>query len=190
MIPLILKTQYIDRDTGEVYAEKRKYVSPAFDEEKGYLFWVRKHNVRMFQDIDFPPELSLVDIGRLAKLSKKVFRDTNLLAYRGNGGVKPMSVDQIAEVIELKKRQAYNFLARMQRIGMIKKIDVPTKVNGKQKKVPHYYLNPIYFCSSNRINLNLYLLFQDQLDPLLPEWVKQKFAEGLERMKEAEGCDK
>lgn len=181
---MVRDTAYVDVETGEVYSRKRRFVDVQFDEEKGYLFWNRRSHVKTFNHVDFPAEMSFADIGRMAKLAKRVWRDTNMLAYRSDGGVKPYDVERIAEVIGLGPRQAYRFIAKMINLGIMAKVKV--EVGGK--KEIHYYLNPIHFCSSNRINLNLYLLFRDQLDQVLPEWVKQKFAESERKQKEKEGA--
>ena len=61
----------------------------------------------------------------------------------------------------------------------INTLDYVNKVNvdtGGHKEV-HFYVNPIYFFSSNRIPLNLYLIFRKELDKVLPSWVKAKYAE-------------
>ncbi len=39
------------------------------------------------------------------------------------------------------------------------------------------YVNPIYFCSTNRIPLNLYLIFQKHFDEVMPAWVVERYRE-------------
>lgn len=173
MIKTIKQVRYINTETGEVFGEKNHFFPAAFDEEKGYLFWVRKNSCRSFHDVEFPPEMTDIDIGRMTRLSKKVWSNTNMLGYRGNGGIKPYDIEKIAEVLRLKPRQTRNFISKMIKLGVMAKVKV--EVGGK--KETHYYLNPIYFFSGNRIPLNLYLIFREQLDAVLPEWVKEKFAE-------------
>ena len=168
---MLRRIEYRDPDTGYILRAKERFVDVQWDEEKGYLFWNRKAHTKLFNDVDFPDEMTFADRGRMATLAKKVWRDTNMLAYRGNGGIKPYGIEHIAKVIKTEKRQAYNFVEKMIRLGMMAKVKVET--DGRQET--HYYLSPIHFCSTNRINLNLYLLFREQLDAVLPDWVKIEF---------------
>ncbi|MFE5319774.1 hypothetical protein ACFQ88_13790 [Paenibacillus sp. NPDC056579] len=38
-------------------------------------------------------------------------------------------------------------------------------------------MNPLYFFSDRYLPLSLYLLFQEQIDKHIPDWVKQKYRE-------------
>jgi hypothetical protein len=173
------RKRYVDTKTGEIYGEKVRHIAVAFDEEKGYLFWARKSFAKSFLDVDFPEEMTMVDRGRMATLAKKIWSNTNMLGYRGNGGVRPYDVKKIGEVIGLRPYQAGQFVRKMIRLGIMARVNV--EVGGK--KETHFYINPIYFFSSNRIPLNLYLIFRRQLDEVLPDWVKRKYMEQEEREK-------
>jgi hypothetical protein len=151
-----------------------------FDTSKGYLLDFHQGGVRMFYDVNYPDEMTFAERGRLATLAKKIWSNTNMLAYRGNGGVKPMTVEQIGEVIQLKPYQTRAFLRKMVRLGVMAKATI--EVSGQ--KETQWYISPLYFFSSKYLPLNLYLLFRKQLDGVLPEWVKQKFSEA-ERAEQA-----
>ena len=168
---MIKTTQYIDQITGELMHEKKSYYADSFDEEKGYLFWNRKNFVKMFSDVPFPTTMSKMDIAHMTLLVKKIWSNTNMLGYRGNGGIKPYDVDGISKIIGLQRRQTISFLNKMQSIGMIAESVV--KVEDVSER--HYYINPIYYFSSNRLPLNLYLLFRVQLDAVLPNDIVSKF---------------
>ena len=170
---MIKKTQIIDNETGKLCSTKVQYISAAFREDRGYLFWARKNFAKSFQDVPYPPEMSFDEIGQMAVLAKHIWADTNMLGYRGNGGVKPYNVEQIGQIIKVGRRQAYRFVNKMIRLGMMAKVKIKTKTRTEMQ----FYVNPIYFFSSNRIPLNLYLIFREQLDEVLPEWVKAKFME-------------
>jgi hypothetical protein len=158
-------------DNGEVRSVQEKNFAPVFDEEKGYLFWARKSFAKSFHDVDFPEEMNDLEIGRMARLAKRIWSNTNMLGYRGNGGVRPYSTDKIAEVLNMKTRQAYRFIEKMVKLGVLARVKVET---GGSKET-HLYVNPIYFSSTNRIPLNLYLIFRKQLDEVFPEWVKESY---------------
>ena len=168
---MIRHTTDYDERTGEKIRSTEKHFAPAFDEEKGYLFWARKSFTKSFADVDFPPEMNDLEVGRMARLAKKIWSNTNMLGYRGNGGVKAYNLDKIAQILNLQPRQAYRFIEKMIRLGILAKVKIKT---GETEET-QLYVNPMYFFSSNRINLNLYLLFHKQLDKYIPEYAKEEY---------------
>jgi len=168
-----LDKRWVNTNTGEVSGESSKEFPPHFDEERGYLFWHRKQFVKTFADVPFPVDMTLEDIGRMTLLSKRVYSQTNMLGYRGNGGVKSYSMDQVGEIIHCGPRQARRFFERMVKFGLMAKVKVVVGVCDELQ----WYLNPIYFFSNNRLPLNLYLLFREQLNAVLPRWVIERFGE-------------
>lgn len=168
---MIKKTDIIEPETGEIVHSKTSDLFAVFDEQKGYLFWSRKAFSRSFSSIDYPVGISVSDIGRLTLLSKRIWANTNMIGYRGNGGVRPMTIKHMGGVIGLGGYQAGVFIRKMIRLGIMARVDV----NSAGLQESQYYINPIYFCSTNRIPLNLYLIFREQLDNYLPNWVKQKY---------------
>lgn len=171
-MPLEVKTIITDMDTGEVKRERRRVIKH-WDMEKGYLLWSNKKSVRMFEDIELPQTLTNVEIASLYRLSKHLFHNTNMLYYVSNNSVKAMGVDEVGKVIKLKKRQAYNFLKKMVSCRVIMRGDFTLG----ESFFTCYYMNPIYFFNSKWLSLNLYLLFKEDLDQMLPGWVKEKFVE-------------
>lgn len=162
----------VNEKTGEVLKNNIKFVTASFDDEKGYLFWARKSFAKSFVDVPFPKQLTHAEIGKLTILAKCIWSNTNMLGYRGSGGVKPYTEEMIAKQIGLCGKRGRQFISKMMDLGIVRKVDVI----GGENVDTHFYINPLYFFSSNRIPLNLYLLFRDQLDGVLPEWVKQRFA--------------
>jgi len=169
---ILKRTQYINTGNGVIQKEDARFVTAAFDDEKGYLFWARKGFAKSFADVDFPKAMTMKERGQMATLAKKMWSNTNMLGYRGNGGVKPYNDEQIGTIVGLKAYQGKAFVRKMIRVGMIAKVTVTTE----GERVIQYYINPIYFFGSNRIPLNLYLIFKNQLDKVLPAWVLEKYA--------------
>jgi len=165
------ETRIIDPATGEVKHSKVRAINAAFDEEKGYLFWARKNFAKSFSDVPYPNEMTDTEIGRMARLAKKIWSNTNMLGYRGNGGVRPYGVPEVAKELGISERQARTFLNKMVRLGLMARVEVEV---GEATET-HLYINPIYFFSSNRVPLNLYLIFREQFDAVLPEWVKREY---------------
>ena len=176
---LIKKTQYINPDTGEVQNEKVQHLASAFHDEKGYLFWARKNFAMSFADVDFPESMTMKERGQMATLAKNMWSNTNMLGYRGSGGVRAYNEEQIGELIGLKAYQAKDFVRSMIRVGMLAKVTVLVR----SETITQYYINPIYFFGSNRIPLNLYLIFKSQLDEVLPRWVKDEYAASRDKAK-------
>ncbi|SPF51141.1 hypothetical protein SBF1_50025 [Candidatus Desulfosporosinus infrequens] len=167
----MIRATEITDDHGNVVSTKKTYFKDMFDEEKGYLFWNKSSFVKTFQDVELPNEITKSDIANLFLLSKKVYSTTNMIGYRGNGGIKAMDIPQMANVIRDTERHTVLFLNRMVKKRIMAKIEV--KIG--DDVITQWYFNPIYFFSSNRLSLNLYLLFQKDLDNFIPEYAKQKF---------------
>jgi len=176
---LIKVTQIINPDTGQITSEKVQHIAAAFHDEKGYLFWARKNFAKSFVEVDFPESMTMKERGQMATLAKHMWSNTNMLGYRGSGGVKAYTDEQIGVLVGLKAYQARDFVRSMIKVSMIAKVTV--LLGGE--KTTQYYVNPIYFFGSNRISLNLYLIFRKQLDEVLPRWVREEYAASSEKVK-------
>jgi len=170
---LIKTVTYTDEYSGEIVNRKQYGVGKRFDPEKGYLFRNQAGGFSQLYDVPFPDDMTDIEIGRMTRLAKKMWGNTNMLGYRGNGGIKPHDIASIGKVINLEQRQTYNFINKMINLGIIAKV----KIESKGQIDYQYYVNPLYYNSSNRIPLNLYLLFRKQLDPYIPSWAKKLYIE-------------
>jgi hypothetical protein len=163
-----------DRVKGEnVFESTKGFYPPRFDEERGYLFWNRKTFAKQFSDVDFPKDMTMLDRGRLATLAKRIWGNSNVLVSKKNGQKQPIDVAEIADTIGLSMRYTEEWLQRMNMMDVIVFNDVIRRGN----KERFYYVNPLYFFSSNRMPLALYLMFRDVIDAQLPYEVKTKFAQ-------------
>jgi hypothetical protein len=151
--------------------QDRRYYPDKFSDEKGYQFWTQKHACRVFADVPFPKEMTIADIGRMTILSKHIYRDSNVLAYRGNGGVRPYDMDGMAKLLDVKERQAYRFVEKMIRLEVMAKGTF--EIGGSMEQ--QYFISPIYFFSGKYINHTLYMLFRNQLNKTLPKWVVDRY---------------
>lgn len=173
------RTMYIDTDTGEIVSDQRRTVGNRFDAEKGYLFRNQAGKFSQFYDVPFPQEINDIELGRMTRLARHMWSKTNMLGYRGNGGIRPYDMAGIANLINLGERQTYRFVTKMVELGImaIVKIDSGGKIDCQ------YYINPLYFSSSNRISLNLYLLFRESLDAYIPKWAQERFNEQVKSVR-------
>lgn len=170
---IIINTQ-VDADTGEVLSKNEQLQNyKYFDPEKGYLFHPNKDSVKSFPGCGLPEDLTDSETARLYRLSLAIHKDSNLLCYKSRNAIKPMNTAKIAAYLRLSVRRTLLFLQRMIQRRIIGRVKV--KIGNSQET--QYYLNPIYFFCGKWLNVNLYFLFQRDLDKMLPKWVIQEFGE-------------
>ena len=146
------------------------------------MLFLNNNQVRTFPHVAWPDGVTKLDRANLFELSRHIYGKTNMLAYRGSHDVvKPMNETQMSDVVELCTKRFKTWLNRMIRLGMIARLNIEIE----DQVIIQYYLNPIYFFSDKYLPLNLYLLFQAQIDRHLPDWVKQRFEESKATVKEA-----
>lgn len=170
---IIINTQ-VDAETGEVLSKNEQVQNyKYFDPEKGYLFHPNKDSVKSFPGCGLPEDLTDSETARLYRLSLAMHKDSNLLCYKSRNAIKPMNTAKIAAYLRLSVRRTLLFLQRMIQRRIIGRVKV--KIGNSQET--QYYLNPIYFFCGKWLNVNLYFLFQRDLDKMLPKWVIQEFGE-------------
>jgi hypothetical protein len=93
-----------------------------------------------------------------------------MLGYRKGKEIKPYTAQEIGALVGLYARSGYlAFINKMLRLHVMHKIQDTS--NEWQ-----YYINPAYFMANGaRLTLSLFLLFKDDLMPILPEWVMGEF---------------
>lgn len=155
---------------GVVVRMKREYIADALTPE-GYRVPPHKRGAVMFADICFPPEMTDAEVGKLARLAKLMIADSNMIGYRGHGGIKPYTRDDICALVGLSGKRGREFVCKMITLGVM--AVVTRRVGDIERE--EYYINPAYFFAGKRISLNLYLLFRESLDPILPAWVRREF---------------
>jgi hypothetical protein len=178
---MVLKQRIItfNNRTGEVINEKIKdlYYNP-FDPKKGYNFKYKSRTIKSYLDIELPKCFSDSEVGKIFRLSRCIYGDSNLLARRVHSTVKPLTKEYIIKEFKLKDRQGRALLKKL----IDNKVLKPVPISFNNRKEIHYYFNPIYFFSGTYLSLNLYLIFQDELKNHLPEHVILKFLEQAERL--------
>jgi hypothetical protein len=170
-VVFVIKVERIIDEHGQIVRETQREIPAYFDDAEGYLLWPRKNHGKHYRDTPFPAGMSFMDIGRMTVLSESMWSNTNMLGVKGQGGVKPFDLTDIAKVLKVAERQSYRFVDRMLKLGVMAKV----KVMGNGESEIQYYINPLYFFGGKRLPLSLYLLFRKQLDAVLPTWVIQRF---------------
>lgn len=170
----------ISQKTGEVYSEKRQFIEDVFTEE-GYRVPPRKAGVKMFNTIPLPKAMTYNEKGRIGDLAKCMISVTNMLGYRSGGNILPYTAQHIINLVELSSKRGKQFLKKMIDLGVMQ--TNTRKYAGIEST--EYYINPIYFFAGKRISFNLYLLFREHLDPILPLWVKKEFLRAVSEFEKA-----
>jgi hypothetical protein len=164
------ETIYYD-DHNNVIKKKKLLYPDRFDETKGYLFWNQKQHCKVFPNIEYPGEMTDGEIGKLARLARHIYRDSNILAYRSRGGVKPHTIESMSMILGVKPKHCKEYISKMISLGVMAKSDFIFC----DERAVFYFISPLYYFSGKRINNTLYVLFQKQLDPYLQDWVKDRF---------------
>jgi len=155
---------------GEVFNEKEIKLPDRFNEE-GYLIPYNKRGSKMFADVPFPDRMNDAEIGKTARLAKLMVSTSNLLGYRTKTGIKPYTEKQLIEIVGLSSYRGKEYISKMINVGMMQR---NKRIIGEVES-EEFYLNPAYFFAGKRISLNLYLLFRENLDPILSDWAKKEF---------------
>ena len=107
-----------------------------------------------------------------------------------------MQKEHIAKILGLSARSCARFLNRMLKLNIIAKKEIFTVSKNKlssrsDRKLPvfhfnllrlnqkikeeNYFFSPVYFFAGNWLSYDLYILFRNDLDKMLPVWVVSKF---------------
>lgn len=165
---------YTNPITGE-HTEKKSYVDMMFDDEAGYIAWTKKKSVKTYIDHPFPKEFTWAEKGRIETLKHYILKDNQFLVYRSNRAIKPIEIKQLCTILELSERRAKLFIKKMKQYVILKEVSF----NG----MVYYSFNPLYGLKDRRITSTLYLIFQEELQEYLPQWVITKFVEQAEELK-------
>lgn len=174
------KITTFDNKTGYILDEKERGLYNPFDPEKGYNFKYKTISIKSYLDIPLPSGFSDSDLGKLLRLSRRIYANSNMIGQRKGTYIKPFTQDDIIKFLGLKDRQGRTFIKKVLEKKVIRRFELTEQ----GKTFVQFYFNPIYFFSGTYLNINLFLLFQDELNKHLPLWVIAKFLEQAESEKE------
>lgn len=156
-------------ETGEITETRPQIREMQFSDERGYLFRFRDNYVRIFSDSPLPSSLSWSEKGKLAELQSYIIGDSQLLGYRSNGKFCPLTIKEIANIFKCKERYAYHTINQAKIKGIIKEIVFDGDT--------WYSYNPLYGLKNKRLTLHAYVVWQNELCDVIPDWVKKRFSE-------------
>lgn len=149
---LIKIEHVVDTETGHILSTKQHKMKMYLFTERGFKFNNNNRTLKTYPSVKWP-KLSHSDLGLLFLLGR-VMQDGNAI---------PLSMEEIANVLSLSVNRAYLFINRMIKKKMIKR-------GGRS-----LYINPSYLFVGSWMSPELYFLFQESLDAIIPKWVQKKF---------------
>lgn len=161
------KTRYINVSTGEVVHELSSFVDMQFNEE-GYLFWNRKNAVKTFLDMPLPDVFGWAEKGRIGELRHFILKDNQFLVYRSGNKLKPVDIAEMCRIFKVCARKCKAFVKKMKQYRILKEVFVDD--------IRYFAFNPIYGLKEKRLSLHVFLIFQQELEEVLPPWVIERFA--------------
>lgn len=160
----IKRETIINPETGE-FTEKQKYIDSLYS-KRGYVLKYNNDYIKLFLDNGLPEECSLMDCGKFYRLIRYIIGENQLLGYRSSK-IKPLTVEKMSEIFKCSDRQTRRFLKEMRNLKVIKEVCI--------NDTKWYAVNPLYALKSKYLSLTTFIIFQDELTPVLPRWVVNSF---------------
>lgn len=161
---------YINNDGESVHSYAVSFTG-RFHDSNGYSLYAYGKTINTRTTVRFPKEMNKSDVANMLFLAVHLQMKTNVLVYRTKKGNVPMKVKQISDVIGTQDRQTQRFLSKMIGLGMMKKVTI----NATDIKVVRYLINPLFFLNGKAISDELYWLFNEELNKVLPKWVQDEY---------------
>jgi hypothetical protein len=151
---------------GEVVSETtRKHYNP-FKEGLGYNFKYKSIFVKSYLGISLPDIFKDIELGRIYRISKMMYSDSNLLARRSDNKIVPLTRDDIQNKLGMHRTKFVPFWNKLVDNKIIKAVMLDNE---------YFCMNPLYYNSTTYLPLYLFITFQDELKDQLPEWVIEKY---------------
>jgi hypothetical protein len=171
-MPEYYKTETTINEHGEpVNSKVRKFYSP-FKEGKGYNFKYKSATIKSYLGVELPKCFSDNECGKMYRLSKHIYSDSNLLAKRVKDGIRPLTKQDIIEIIGVHRANFTPFWKKIIRNKIIK----PIVMNDEE----YFCYNPLYYNTTQYMPLYLFIAFQNELKEHLPGWVVKRYLDMCE----------
>jgi hypothetical protein len=149
-----------DAETGQIIRRGWYSFESHYNKEKGYKY--KNETGIKFVSTDVPNELTDAELGKLFRLSQSMLINSNLLIVRTtNGKARPITTEDLEQLLSFSRSTLFRFLRKCRDLKVLKSVMVEEET--------HYYLSPVYFFRGKWLSPNLYWLFQEELDGILPE---------------------
>jgi len=158
----------------------RKCYSP-FKDGRGYNFKYKSATIKSYLGVELPKCFTDNECGKMYRLSKRIYSDSNLLAKRVGNEIHPLTKDDITLIVGVHRTNFSKLWNKMLRNKIIK----PIKINGEE----YFCFNPLYYNSTQYIPLYLFIAFQGELKEHLPDWAVRKYLDMQEETQQESKAD-
>lgn len=163
-------------ETGEIVGEKSVTFFHPFQDGRGYRFRYKSTTIKSYLDSELPECFTDIECGRIYRLSKRIYSDSNLLAKRKENEIYPLSRHDVQELTGMHRNKFNPFWKKILENKVIK----PVILGGAE----YFCFNPLYYNTTTYLPLYIYTAFQDELKEMLPEWVIQRYLDMKEKEKQ------
>jgi hypothetical protein len=166
-----VKNRSITQD-GEVTRDDYYLIYEPFKEGVGYNFKYRSAFVKNYLGISLPygkDGFSDLELGRIYRISRLMYSDSNLLARRSNNKIVPVTRDEIQLMLGMHRTKFVPFWKKILDYHILK----PIPLDGNL----YFCMNPLYYNSTTYLPIHIYTAFQTDIKEHLPEWVIEKYLE-------------
>lgn len=165
------KERIINPETGE-YKERNRFVDAIFS-KRGYIMKYNNGYIKLFLDQGLPDECSLTDCGKFYKITRYIVGENQLLGYR-TSKINPLTIEKMSELFNCSEGQTRRFIKKFKELKIIKEVSI--------NNVKWYAVNPLYALKSKYLSLTAFIIFQDELIKLLPNYVINGFMSQIQEM--------
>jgi hypothetical protein len=153
---------------GEIVSQKSQSYRSKMSKE-GYRFNSTKAGVTVYSDVPYPSDMTRLETGAMTWIARNnLVGDSGMIGYRSHGKIVAYTSSEIARLGGYAERQGRSFIKKMLRLGILQRLDTREGVQ--------FYANPVYFKANGKlVPLNLFLLFQKDLERVLEPWVVKRF---------------
>jgi hypothetical protein len=175
------KNRSITQD-GELVRDDSYVVYSPFKEGVGYNFKYRSSFTKSYIGISIPYDskgiqgFTDLELGRIYRISRLMYSDSNLLARRSNNQIVPIVREEIQSLLKMHRTKFVPFWKKVIKFKVLKDIQYDGSA--------YFCMNPIYFNSTVYMPLHVYLAFQEDIKGHIPEWVIEKYLELQPKPKE------
>lgn len=171
-MPQYYKSLSISED-GEV---KKKYIKTFYEPFKngvGYNFKYRSAYIKSYLGISLPyadkgaEGFTEIELGRIYRISKLMYSDSNLLAKRVNNIISPIERDTIQEMLKMHRTKFVPFWKKLIALRILKPLQYESHT--------YFCMNPLYYNSTTYMPKHIFLAFQSDIQAHIPKWVIDKY---------------
>jgi len=178
-----IKNRSVTQD-GELVKDDYYLIYEPFKEGVGYNFKYRSAYIKSYLGISLPygdNGFSDLELGRIYRISRLMYSDSNLLARRSDSEVVPITRDEIQLMLKMHRTKFVPFWKKVIDYRILKPI--------AYENATFFCMNPLYYNSTTYMPIHIYLAFQKDIQEHIPKWVIEKYLElkpKIENIKENE----